>query len=202
MTVETKTSRDTTEGAAAQLLNHAGWLIGLRGIVAIVLGVVVITRPALTMLLFLRLLSAYLIFDGIVTIASAFRAATPAHTFWAYVVEGLVSLAIGIVGLTRPGPVAMIVLVLIAARAFIVGVVEIGTGLSARRWNSSAAVLLGLAGLASVAFGLLLLTRPFAGVLALAWSFGIYAIAFGLLLDVQALRGGRASRRLQSQQAA
>jgi uncharacterized membrane protein HdeD (DUF308 family) len=48
-----------------------------------------------------------------------------------------------------------------------------------------------------VAFGLVLLRSPSVGMLALAWSFGIYAIAFGLLLDVQAFQVRRASRRLE-----
>lgn len=201
MTIEAKTSRGMTEAAAARLLNRSWWVLGLRGLLAIVLGIVALTRPAMTMSLFVRILGLYLLCDGVVTLFSTFHAASRGKTFWPYLFEGLVSFAVGVLGLTRPGPVAMILLVLIATRAIIVGIVEIGTGLSARRLNSTATFLLGLAGVASVAFGLLLLGRPSVGVFALAWSFGIYAIAFGLLLDVQALRGRRASRRLEGQTA-
>jgi uncharacterized membrane protein HdeD (DUF308 family) len=160
---------------------------------AIVLGIVALTRPAMTMSLFVAILSIYLLCDGVVTVFSAFHAASRGYTFWPYLLEGVVSAGVGVLGLVRPGPIAMIMLVLIAARALIVGVIEIGTGLSARRISSTTMFLLGLAGVASVAFGLLLLGRPSVGVFALAWSFGIYAIAFGLLLDVQALRGRRAT---------
>jgi len=42
--------------------------------------------------------------------------------------------------------------------------------------------LLGLSGLASVLFGILLMAMPGAGTLAIVWLIGVYAILFGILL--------------------
>jgi len=47
---------------------------------------------------------------------------------------------------------------------------------------------LGLAGIASVAFGLLLVARPGAGVLTVLWLIAVYAIAFGVTLVLLAFR--------------
>jgi uncharacterized membrane protein HdeD (DUF308 family) len=185
------------EGAAAGLLKRSWWAVGIRGVLAIVLGIFALVRPGMTLTAFLVTLGVYLVADGLVTIFSAFYARRQGETFWPYLFEGLVSVGVGILGLVHPGPIAMILLVLVAARSIIVGLIEIGTGLSARRMSGWSALLLGIAGVASVAFGLVLLRSPSVGMLALAWSFGIYAIAFGLLLDVQAFQVRRASRRLE-----
>jgi uncharacterized membrane protein HdeD (DUF308 family) len=186
------------EARAARLLRRSWWVVGLRGLLAIALGIVALTRPAMTLSLFLTILGVYLLCDGVVTLFSAFHAASRGRTWWPYLVEGLISFGVGVLGLARPGPLANALLVLIAARAIIVGVVEIGTGISARRTSGGAAWLLAVGGVASLAFGLLLLGRPSVGLLALVWSFGIYAIAFGLFLDGEALRARRAGRRLEA----
>jgi uncharacterized membrane protein HdeD (DUF308 family) len=193
--------RDQTETTAANLLRRSSWVIALRGLLAIVLGIVALTRPAMTMTAFLWLLSIYLMFDGVVTLASTFHAASRGRTWWPYLLEGLLSFAVGLFGLLRPGPLAMLALVLVAARAVIVGVIEIGTGISVRRQTGASGWLLGLGGVASVAFGLLLIGRPSVGVFALVWSFGIYAIAFGVLLEGAAFKGRSAANRLEQRPA-
>jgi len=184
-------------GAAVRLLRRSTWVIALRGVLAIVLGVIALTRPALTMAAFLGILAIYLMVDGIITLATTFYAASRGRTWWPYLLEGLLSFAVGLFGLLRPGPLAMLALVLVAVRSVVVGIVEIGTGISLRRESGGSGWLLGLGGVASVAFGLLLIGRPSVGVFALVWSFGIYAIAFGVLLEGVALKGRSAASRLE-----
>ena len=186
-------------GPAAQLFRRAWWAVALRGLLAIMLGIVALTRPHMTMSVLILILAGYLVCDGILTLFAAFHAAARGRTWWPYLLEGLLSFAVGIFGLARPTPLAMMILVLVAVRAIVVGVVEIGTGISVRRASGASGWLLGLCGVASVAFGLLVLGRPSIGVFALAWSLGIYAIAFGLLMDVQAFRAkGEETRRLRT----
>jgi len=61
-------------------------------------------------------------------------------------------------------------------------------GTTGQRWG------VGLAGLLSLIFGVILLVRPGAGLLAVLWLVGIYAIAFGLSLIIYSFqvrsRGG------------
>ena len=106
-----------------------------------------------------------------------------------------------LIGMLKPTPLGLILIVLIAVRAFAVGVIELGTGLSARRADRRMGSLIGLAGIVSLAFAVLFLARPSAGVLVLTWTFGIYAIIFGLLIDFEAIRARGSARRLTQQTA-
>jgi uncharacterized membrane protein HdeD (DUF308 family) len=185
------------EGSAARVMKRSAWGIALRGLLAIVLGIVALTRPAMTLSAFVSMLAIYLMGDGLVTLFSTYHAASRGRAWWPYLLEGLLSLGVGLFGLLRPSGLAMLVLVLVAVRAIIVGVVEIGTGISVRRAAGTSGWLLGFGGVASVAFGLLILGRPSVGLLALVWAFSIYAIAFGVLLDGAALTARNEAGRLE-----
>ena len=186
---------DSTAPAAIMFRRGAGTM-ALRGIIAILLGVMVLMRPARTLAVFVAFLALYLTVDGILTLASAFRAAAGERKWWPYMVEGLLSLAVGLIGLARPGGLALMVLALFAVRAIVVGLVEMGTAVSVGRVQHGAGWLLGLAGLISLAFGLLLLARPAFMLVTGAWIFGTYAIAFGLFLEVEAAHTRNVARSL------
>jgi uncharacterized membrane protein HdeD (DUF308 family) len=189
------------EGTATSLLRRSALVIGLRGLLAIVLGIVALRRPAATWSAFVMILAIYLICDGLLTLASTFYAAARGRTWWPYLLEGLVSFTIGLIGLARPNTFTAIVLVLVALRSIVVGIAELGTGLSVRRTIGAPAVLLVLGGLASFAFGVVLLTGPGVGLFALIWVFGVYAIAFGVILDGVALKARSAASRLEQRPA-
>jgi uncharacterized membrane protein HdeD (DUF308 family) len=183
---------------AAQLIRRSWWLLATRGLLAILLGIVALTRPGITFSFFVMLLGFYLAVDGLLTIVSSLYEARGGRTFWPYLFEGLISLAVGILGMARPTPLGMVLILLIAVRAFMVGIIEIGTGLSARRADRRSGALLGLAGVVSIAFAVLFIARPSAGVVVMAWTFGLYAIIFGLFMDFEAFRT-RGARKLASE---
>ncbi len=81
----------------------------------------------------------------------------------------------------------MILLYLIAAWAIATGIVEIIAAIQLRKEIENE-WLLGIAGVASVLFGVLLAIWPGAGALAVLWVIGVYAIVFGVLLLILAFR--------------
>jgi uncharacterized membrane protein HdeD (DUF308 family) len=192
---------EESEGTATSLLRRSALVIGLRGILAIVLGIVALRRPAATLSAFVTILAIYLMCDGVLTLASTLYAASRGRTWWPYLLEGLVSFAVGLIGLARPNTLTAVVLVLVALRAIVVGIAELGTGISARRTIGAPAVLLVLGGLASFAFGVVLFARPSIGLFALVWTFGVYAIAFGVLLDAVALKTRSAATEMRQRPA-
>jgi len=171
---------------AGELFRRGWWAIALRGVAAVVLGIVMLSWPGLTLALFISIIGVYFFIDGLFTLGAAFTAAHRGRSWGPYVLEGLLSVAICILAFARPTSAALFVVLLIAARAIIVGAVELGTGVSVRKATGHAPWLLWLGGLVSVAFGVLLFSRPALGLLALVWTAGIYIIIFGVLMDAEA----------------
>jgi uncharacterized membrane protein HdeD (DUF308 family) len=157
------------------------WMPVVRGVVAILFGVVALFMPGISLLALVVLWGAYALVDGVVNVAHAFKRAR-GGTSWGWLLfEGLVSVAAGVVTFLWPGITALALLVVIAVWAVITGVAEIAAAIRLRKQITDE-WLLGLSGALSIAFGVILLLRPQAGAVALVWLIGAYAIAFGALL--------------------
>jgi uncharacterized membrane protein HdeD (DUF308 family) len=170
------------------LFKKSWWALALRGVLAIVLAIVMLTWPGRALRVFIATLGVYFFLDGLFTLAGTFHAAEKGHGWWPYVVEGLVSVALGILAFARPHATAWFLLFLVAARAIVVGIAEITTAMAVRRTTGMSAALLLLGGIVSVGFAIVLIASPRFGMLTLVWLTGIYTIAFGIALDAQAFR--------------
>src|SRR6266567_2123223 len=101
-----------------------------------------------------------------------------------FLFRGIIAILFGIVAFVWPGITAFVFLFLIAAWAIVTGVMQVVAALTlplatGREW------LLGLAGLASIIFGILIALWPRIGLLTVVWLIGIYAIVFGILYIVR-----------------
>jgi uncharacterized membrane protein HdeD (DUF308 family) len=105
---------------------------------------------------------------------------------------GVVSLAVGLVAVFRPGATLFALVLLIAFNALVIGILDIALAIRVRKEIEHEWLLL-LTGVLSAAFGLLVVMFPPAGALALAFFVSSYAIATGLLL----LALGYCARRWQ-----
>ena len=86
-----------------------------------------------------------------------------------------------------PGLTAIGLLYLIAIWAIATGIFELAAAIRLRK-EIEGEFWLGLAGLASIVFGLMLVVQPGVGALAVVWIIGSYAILFGVLLVALGLR--------------
>lgn len=163
------------------------WAVALRGAFAILFGFLAFVWPGVTVGALVILYGAYALADGIFALISAFKAAEAHLRWWPFVWEGLFGIAAGVIAFVYPGITALVLLYIIAFWAILTGIFEISAAVRLRR-EITGEWALGLAGLASVVFGILLVVFPGAGVLAVIWLLGAYAIAFGLLLLVVAFR--------------
>jgi uncharacterized membrane protein HdeD (DUF308 family) len=163
------------------ILGKNWWALLIRGILAIVFGMLAIVWPGETLLILITLFGAYAFIDGIFSIVAAMRAAER-HAHWiALLLEGILGLIVGVITFFHPGLTALAFLYFIAAWAIITGVLELFAALRLRK-ELGGEVLLVLGGLASLIFGVLLAIFPGRGVLTVVWIIGIYAIVFGVLL--------------------
>ena len=159
------------------------WLFTLRGIFAIVFGLLALIFPGPTMLSLVILFSAYMLVDGIFGIISAVRAIRRKEDRWALLIfEGLIDIAVGILAFLWPGITVLAFVLLVGAWAIVTGAVMTAAGfrlnVSHGRW------WLVLSGLLSLGFGTLLVIIPLIGAVVLTWWIGAYALAFGVALVI------------------
>jgi uncharacterized membrane protein HdeD (DUF308 family) len=174
------TTADTASvpGPMLQALAKNWWMVLLRGIAAIVFGVLAFAWPGLTLLTLVIIFGAYALVDGVVALIAAFSGgAKPAPTWW-LIVAGIAGIVAGIATFVWPGITA---LVLIVAWSIVHGIFEIVGAIKLRKEIDNEWLLI-LAGALSVIFGVLVLAMPGSGALALIWVIGAYAIVFGILL--------------------
>jgi uncharacterized membrane protein HdeD (DUF308 family) len=170
-----------------QTLAKGWWLVLLRGIAAILFGILAFVWPGLTLLTLVLLYGAYALVDGIFALIGAFTGgAKPVPTWWLIIV-GLAGIVAGIVTFIWPGITALVLVVFIGAWAIVHGIFEIVGAIKLRKEIDNEWWLI-LAGALSVIFGIIVLVAPGAGALGLIWVIGAYSIAFGVLLVGLSLR--------------
>ena len=170
----------TEEGLLTQF-GRAWWLLALRGVAAVVFGVLAFIWPGVTILALVILWGAYALADGILALIAAFRVREGGKPMWALLLIGVLGVAAGIVTFLWPGITALALLMLIAAWAFVMGIFQIIAAIRLRK-EIAHEWLLGLSGVLSVVFGVLMVLSPGAGALAVLWVIAAYSIVFGALL--------------------
>jgi uncharacterized membrane protein HdeD (DUF308 family) len=163
------------------------WLLLLRGIAAILFGILAFIWPGLTLVTLVLMFGAFALVDGAIVLGAAFSgAAKPVPTWWLILV-GLLGIAAGIVTFLWPGMSAILLVVFIGAWAVAHGIFEIIGAIQLRKEIDNEWMLI-LGGIISVIFGIIVLIAPGAGALALVWWIAIYSIVFGVMFVAFSLR--------------
>ena len=184
-------------GTVADTLRHNWWLLALRGLAAVVFGVLAFIWPGATLITLVWLFGAFALVNGVLSLAVAAKAPKGYPRFGSLIPGGLLGILAGLVAFVMPGLTAIGLLILIACWALVTGILEIVAAIKLRKLINNEWLLV-LAGIASVAFGVVLLLQPAAGALVLIWWVGAYALLFGILLVVLAFRMRGLGKRLVS----
>jgi len=166
-------------GLALRELAENWWLLLLRGVAAIAFGLLAFLWPDLTLLTLIFLWGLYAIADGIIALwaAIASKGGEIAPRWWLAVV-GIAGIVAGALAFVWPGMTALVLLLFIASWAIVIGILQIWGAIRLRR-EIEGEWLLGLSGLLSVAFGVIMFAQPGAGALAVVWLIGWFAILAG-----------------------
>jgi uncharacterized membrane protein HdeD (DUF308 family) len=169
-------------------LTRHWWLVVLRGVLAILFGVIALAWPGITIAALVFLFGIYALADGIVSLYSAFarREIAGGDRGW-LILQGILGIIVGIMVFFWPGITALILLVLIAAWVLVTGVLQIVAAFGLRREIRNEWWLL-LGGILSIIAGIILIVRPAVGAVALIWVIGIYAIIYGIAQIVLGFR--------------
>ena len=146
------------------------WLLALRGLIAVLFGVLAFVWPGATLSLILA-------------------AKTPKgySKVGSLIIGGLLGIVTGLLAFVMPGITALGLLILIAAWAIATGVMELLAAVRLHKIITNEWLLI-LAAIASIVFGIILLFQPAAGALALIWLIATWAVVFGTLLIILAFR--------------
>jgi len=106
------------------------WALALRGVAAVLFGLLTFFLPGITLVTLVLLFGAYALVDGLFNLLAFFRVAS--H-HWALLVEGVIGIIAGIVTFTWPTITAIALLYLIAFWAIFTGVFEIVAGIRLRK---------------------------------------------------------------------
>jgi uncharacterized membrane protein HdeD (DUF308 family) len=169
------------------LLAESWWSLVLRGLLAVLLGIVAFTMPGITIGALVILFAVYALTDGIVAMVGAYRASRTHERWGILLIEGLAGIIAALVTVMWPGITALTLVLLIGVWAFITGIFEIVAAVKLRKFISGEWLLL-LSGIVSILFGILVVVLPLAGAIAIAFCIGIYSLTFGVLMIGLGLR--------------
>ena len=168
------------------------WLLALRGLLAVLFGVLAFVWPGVTLITLVWLFGAFALLNGILSLVLAAKAPKGFPKVGSLILGGLLGILAGLLAFVMPGITALGLLILIAAWAIMTGVMDLVAAVRLRKIITNEWLLI-LAGIASVAFGILLLFQPAVGALALIWWIGAWAIVLGILLMRSGCEIGKAS---------
>jgi uncharacterized membrane protein HdeD (DUF308 family) len=171
--------------------NWRWWTVALRGIAAILFGIISVIAPGITFMSLVILFGVYAIIDGALAFGLASRVPRPMRT--TMIVRALISVIAGVIALILPGITAIALLLTIAAWAIVSGILEIVMAIRLRK-EIRGEWLLGVEGALSIGFGVLLFLAPLAGAIVLSLWVGAYALVLGGMLIGSALRLRRQAR--------
>ena len=178
-------------------LTKRWWVLLLNGLAAIAFGVIAFTRPGITLFALVFLFGIYAFLDGITAISASLAARTQrGQSWWQMLLIGILGILAGFTSFMWPHITAVALLLVIGVWAIIRGVLEIIAAIELRKvieheW------MLGLAGVASLLFGAILLARPGVGALAMVWMIGAFALVHGVLLVAFSFRVKAMKSRLE-----
>ena len=163
-----------------ETLKRHWWVPVIRGIAAIVFGVIAFTHPVMAIATLVLFFGAWVLIDGIFRIFGAIKH-RGSDSDWAWqLVIGLIGIIVGLLTFHAPQVTALALVIYIAAWALMIGASEIVMAVKLRHEIRGEWLLI-LMGLASIVFAVLLLWNPVAGAAAVIWLIAWYAVVLGIL---------------------
>ncbi|ALG07225.1 HdeD family acid-resistance protein [Kibdelosporangium phytohabitans] len=180
------TSHDVNPQTIVIDLPKAWGLVVLRGVLSVLFGLLALIWPGLTALALAVVFGVYALVDGIGLLMDAFRNPDRSNRGMR-IFGGILGVAAGVIAIVWPGITVAALAILVGAWALVTGIAEIAAAIRLRK-QIEGELLLGLAGLLSAIFGILVLLWPALGVAAIAAFIGVFALIYGVVLIALGLR--------------
>ena len=170
-----------------QVIARNWWALLIRGIAAVIFGILAWLWPGLTWVTIAIFFGAYALVDGVFAIVATVRAAEAHQQWWPFLIEGIVGILIAAIAFYDIRIVIAALYLTIAAWAFLTGIFELIAAVKLRKMIANEFWLI-LGGLASIAFGVLMLFYPIISAIVIIYIIAAYAIVFGIMMIAFSLR--------------
>lgn len=175
------------------------WLVLLRGLLLIVMGVYALVNPLLTTVVFAQIAGIYLLVAGVSAIYIGLTGQTDSR-LWA-ILRGVLLILLGLFATGNPMIIAFfettILVVFVAIGTILSGIVEMVSAIRDRKEIQGEGWLI-LGGILDIAFGVILLFAPFAAGLFFVRIFGAFAIVAGVSMIVAAFQVRKTGKEIKS----
>ena len=168
-------------------LTRNWWVLVVRGPLAILFGLIAFFWPGLSWLVLILTFGLYAIVDGVFAMLTGLVSSKYSPRWWVFLLEGMVSVAAGVVALARPGLAGFALIIVLAVWAILTGILEIAAAIRLRREITNE-WMLAFGGFVSIVLGVLLFFQPATGGLVVTLMIGAYALIFGILFVVLGFR--------------
>ena len=167
------------------------WALGLNGLLAVVVGVLILVWPGISLYALTILFGAYTLATGVVGLMSAFRAAGGERGWLVF--SSLLGIGVGVAVLVWPNISELALLYVIGAYAIALGILAIG-GAFYLPLDGGDTALLVLSGIVSILFGVVMFAEPGDGALAVLALIAAFALVTGFTEIAVALGAKRLLR--------
>ncbi|MDJ0394611.1 HdeD family acid-resistance protein [Rhodococcus sp. G-MC3] len=186
----------SNEEALLRIGKDLWWAVLLRGVFAVIFGIVALVWPSVTVWALVVVFGAYAIVDGISAIIRAVQARKVESGWIWWLLGGVVSLVAGIVAFVWPDITALAAVFVIGFWAIMGGILEIAGSFRLKKFDGAAHwVVLLVAGILELLFGIVLVFFPVSGILSIVWLVGVFAVMLGVLFVVSAFQVRSAAKK-------
>jgi uncharacterized membrane protein HdeD (DUF308 family) len=159
-------------------LTRNWWMAAMRGALAVIFGVIAFAWPGITFEALVLLFGAYAFVDGVLMFSFGLIAAGDHEQSWPLVLAGTLGIGLGVLTFAQPAAMGLALVYVVGFWAIVTGLLELVAAIHLREVISGE-WLMGLSGVLSIIFGVLVAAQPSSGAIALVYLFGFYAILAG-----------------------
>jgi uncharacterized membrane protein HdeD (DUF308 family) len=170
-------------------LTKMRWAVGINGVLAIAVGVMILVWPGISVYALTIVFGAYALASGVVGLGLAFSSQAKQERGW-LIFSSLLGIAVGVMVLVWPSISALALLYVIGAYAVGLGILAVG-GAFALPISGGDTALMILSGLVSILFGIVIFAKPGTGVLVTLALIAAFLLITGVTQVVVAIGGER-----------
>jgi uncharacterized membrane protein HdeD (DUF308 family) len=172
-----ETVYNNTSDMEMEITKASWWAVLLEGVIAVLVGLFLLLRPATTTVLLMQVLGIYWLASGVLSFLGAIVNKGEESRTWKFL-SGILSVIAGLFILTYPYYGSFILLrffiIFIGIWVIVSGAVKLYSAFKRGGWG------IGAVGILTIILGLLLLTNSLIGILVLPWIFGFFLVIGGI----------------------